>query len=45
LLKKILAIAALVFAVLAFFSVHAGKLTTARELTLAVGLLAVAALI
>jgi hypothetical protein len=44
-IAKVLAIAALVLAVLAVLSVHAGKFTTVRELGLASGCLAVALLI
>ncbi len=44
-IAKVLAIAALVLAVLAVFSVHLGKFSTVRELALASGCLAVALLI
>jgi hypothetical protein len=44
-IAKVLAIAALVLAVLAAFSVHVGKFTAVRELALASGCLAVALLI
>jgi len=39
-MKRILAVAAIVLAALAFFSVHVGKLTSLRELAVAVGLVA-----
>ena len=44
-MKRICAVAAIVLAVLAFFSVHIGRLTNLRELAIAVGLLAVAILL
>jgi hypothetical protein len=44
-IRKILAIAALVLAVLAIFTVHVGKFSTVRELALASGCLAVALLL
>jgi len=43
--KRILAVAALVLAVLAFLSVHVWKLTSLRELAIATGLLALTAII
>jgi hypothetical protein len=44
-MKRLLAIASLILAVLAFLSVHVWKFTSLRELAIAVGLLAVSALI
>jgi hypothetical protein len=43
--KRIFAIVALVLAVLAFFSVHIGRLTSLRELAVAAGLLAAAVIL
>jgi hypothetical protein len=42
---RILVIAALILAILAFFGVHSGDITAIRELALGLGLLAVAALL
>ena len=44
-MKRLIAIVALVLAVLAFFSVHIWKITSLRELAIAVGLLAVTVLL
>jgi hypothetical protein len=44
-MKRILAAAALVLAVLAFFSVHVWKFTSLREMAVGLGLLALAVLL
>ena len=44
-IQRILAVLTLILAILAFFSVGIGDLTTARELAVAAGLLSVAVLL